>query len=194
MARRDDDELSPDRIAPGADEGAARAIAGILGDSPRGDHVRLYLDLDFVTSYEIPREAIVRRVQVPADQSPFGVESSIVWVRPGTELTVLRVETRRLEEEFLAGDFTAPGSFASVTPPPAAAARVIRTATISCRSLDGPDFEGLAICRTANPAFPSCGWKCPTDVGGGCGSNIGCPQPTWGSRCWTVTRSCWEVC
>lgn len=194
MARGDDD-LTPDRLAPGADEEGARAIAGILGEGSQTGSIRLYLDLDFTRSYEIPREAVVRRVQVPADQSPFGVESSIVWVRPGTELTIRRVESRRLEEEFLAGDFTAAGGFASVTSPPEAAARVRATATISCRSLDSPEFAAAAaICRTANPAFPSCGWKCPTDVGGGCGSNIGCGPATWGSRCWTVSPSCWEVC
>src|SRR3954449_1107326 len=114
MARRDDDNLSPDALAPGPDDEPGRRIIGILGESSDNDYVRLYLDLDFTRSYEVPREAILRRTTLAAEQSPLGVESSVIWVRSDTSLKVRMVETRRLEEEFLAGDFTLAGSFAPV--------------------------------------------------------------------------------
>jgi hypothetical protein len=83
----------------------------VLGESTDADSVRLFLDAQFQTYYEIPREAILRRTRVPAERSPLGVDCSAVVVRRGTELVVHRAETRRVEDEFLAGDFTAPGTF-----------------------------------------------------------------------------------
>jgi hypothetical protein len=109
-----DDGLSPDPSAPSPGEEAGRAIAGILGESGDADSVRLYLDLEFTKSYEIPREAVVKREKVAPAQSPFGVESSIVWVRPATVLKLRTSAARPVEHEFLAGDFTAYGSFTPV--------------------------------------------------------------------------------
>jgi hypothetical protein len=105
-------DLTPDELAPAPDEsGGALTIVGVLGDSPDADSVRLFLDAQFQTYYEIPREAILRRTRVPAERSPLGVDCSAVVVARGTELTVHRAVTRRVEEEFLAGDFTAAGTF-----------------------------------------------------------------------------------
>ena len=105
-------DLAPDELAPAPDErGGALTIVGVLGDSTDSDSVRLFLDAQFQTYYEIPREAVLRRTKVPAERSPLGVDCSAVVVRKGTELTVHRAVTRRVEDEFLAGDFTAHGTF-----------------------------------------------------------------------------------
>lgn len=109
-----DDDLSPDPTAPSPGEEGARAIVGILGESDDPDAVRLYLDLSFSKSYDIPRAMIVKREKLTGAQSPFGVDASIVWVRPGTVLKVRTTETRPVEHEFLAGDFTAAGSFTPI--------------------------------------------------------------------------------
>jgi hypothetical protein len=106
-------DLSPDALAPKPGEEGARLLIGILGEGGDGDSVRLYLDLEFRKSYDIPREAVLRRERLSADQSPLGVESSALWVRPDTVLTLHQTETRKVEDEFLAGDFTAGGSFAA---------------------------------------------------------------------------------
>src|SRR4051812_6992597 len=105
-------DLTPDALAPGPDEAAAAMpVTGILGDSPDDEHARLFLDLRFSTYYDIPRDAIVQREQLPAERSPLGVDSSLLLVRKNTQLEVHRVASRSIEHEFLAGDFTASGTF-----------------------------------------------------------------------------------
>ena len=155
-------DLTPDELAPAADErGGALTIVGVLGDSTDAGSVRLFLDAQFQTYYEIPREAILRRTRVPAERSPLGVDSSAVVVRQGTELAVHRAETRRVEEEFLAGDFTAPRSFTPVEsgPPPGP------LSAVGCPS----DTE---VCATGIFGCPPPTLECPI---------------TTGARCW-ITR------
>jgi len=110
----DEPDLTPDELAPSAgQEHETIPVFGILGESPEPHRVRLFLDLEFGTYYDIPRDSIVRREKMPAQGSPLGVDSSLVLVRKGTPLAVHRVTSRPIEEEFLAGDFTAPGTFRS---------------------------------------------------------------------------------
>ena len=175
-------DLTPDALAPAPGEEGARLIVGVLGESDVADHVRLYLDLEFRKSYDIANEAIVRREKLSADQSPLGVESSAVWVRPDTVLNVRQSETRRIEDEFLAGDFTAEGSFSAEAPVFSAVGRPRR-----------PPRSALELCLTINhPA------KCITRAGApGCAPGsmpaLACGIPTAGA-CWTVGPSQWEVC
>jgi hypothetical protein len=107
----DDLDLTPDPAADGGGEGEAMPIEGILAEGTDPDDVRLYLDLAFETYYDIPRDAIVRRDRVPAERSALGLDASRLLVRRGTPLVAHRASKRPVEEEFLAGDFTAPGSF-----------------------------------------------------------------------------------
>jgi hypothetical protein len=106
-----DQDVTPDPLAPRPGDEGARLLIGILGESPEDDSVRLYLDLEFRKSYDIPTDAIVRREKLSAAQSRLGVESSALWVRPGTVLRLRHSEPRKVEDEFLAGDFTLTGSF-----------------------------------------------------------------------------------
>jgi hypothetical protein len=116
--RRDKQDLTPDELAPAPGErGESLTIVGVLGESTEADQVRLFLDVQFRTYYEIPRDAILRRTRVPAERSPLGVDCSAVVVRRGTELAIHRTATRRVEEEFLAGDVTAPKTFTPVVQP-----------------------------------------------------------------------------
>src|SRR3954451_10479374 len=110
-------DLTPDELAPAPGEPPPDdvPIYGILGKSPVASNVRLFLDVSLTTYYDIPIEGIVKREKVPADQSPLGVDSSLLFVLKGIQLTAHHVETRSVEEEFLSGDFTAPSSF---TPDP----------------------------------------------------------------------------
>jgi hypothetical protein len=112
--------------------------------------VRLYLDLEFTKSYDIPREAIVRRERLAAAQSSLGVDSSSVTVRAGTLLKLRRSAARPVEYEFLAGDFTAAGSFVVIP----AYAVPARRRILSVQ----PCFTGLheeSICPT------DCVMQCP---------------------------------
>src|SRR4051794_26479594 len=110
-------DLTPDDLAPAAGDQPPDAVPiyGILGESPLASNVRLFLDVGLTTYYDIPIEGIVRREKIPADRSRFGVDSTCLWVLKGIKLTVHHADTRTVEEEFLSGDFTAPGSF---TPDP----------------------------------------------------------------------------
>jgi hypothetical protein len=153
MARKDDD-LAPDPNAPGAGEEGARAIVGILGESDDKDAVRLHLDLEFTRSYEIPREAIVGRERVPAARSPLGVDASVVRVRPGTVLRLRTSHVRSVEDEFLAGDFTAAGSYRPAGPEQAVAFD---------RRFGGLTVQGA--CETVDtPCVPTLGPRCHSFV------------------------------
>jgi hypothetical protein len=106
-------DLTPDAAAPPPGEPPDTIpIYGILGESPVASSVRLYLDIGMSTYYDIPIEGIADRQKVPADKSPLGVDSTLLFVRKGIRLVVHHTESRTVEEEFLSGDFTAPGSFA----------------------------------------------------------------------------------
>ena len=183
-------DLTPDAPAPRPGEArGAQVVVGILGESGNPDAVRIFLDLTFRKSYDVPRSAILRREALTAERSPLGVESSMVWIAPGTLLTLEYSEPRRVEEEFLAGDFTVPNTFVPIE----AAGRLLPVRRTRPPICDSDICTELGPgCGTHHPAFPSCGWKCPTDIGTGCGSNIGCGS---GFRCeWTVDPSCWGVC
>jgi len=169
----DEANLEPDELAPPPDQASTRAIVGILGASTDPGSIQIYLDISFERSYVVAREAVLRRERLEADKSPLGVDCSIVWVRAGTHLRLQMNKTRTLEDEFLAGDFTSRQSF------------------LPQEFLAGPDWivRG-AIERTNNPAFPSCGWKCPSDTGGCTTTVAACdPRPRW-----TNEPSCWGVC
>jgi hypothetical protein len=107
----DDLDLTPDPAAEGGGAGEVMPIEGILAEGSDPDSVRLYLDPAFETYYDIPRDAVVRRDRLPAERSSLGLDSSRLLVRRGTPLVAHRASTRPVEEEFLSGDFTAPGSF-----------------------------------------------------------------------------------
>src|SRR3954468_7402281 len=117
MAASDKPDLTPDAgaPAPGDEPPPSVQIYGILGKSPVASSVRLFLDVGLTTYYDIPIEGIVKREKGPADQSPLGVDSRLLFVLRDIKLTAHHPKTRTVEEEFLSGDFTAPGSF---TPAP----------------------------------------------------------------------------
>jgi hypothetical protein len=165
-----DRDLTPDPLAPApGEESEGLVLVGILGDSTVADNVRLFLDVDFRKYYDIPRDAITKRETIPADRSPLGVDASAVWVAAGTNLVLHQSESRKVEDEFLAGDFTAPGSFTPVEGP------AIPRPGPQPRTLD-------TLCTQIN-----CPTRvCPTRLLG-CGTQIGCPRtvscPPRTSRC-----------
>ena len=128
-------DLSPDAAAPPPGEPPDTIpIYGILGESGIASSVRLYLDRGMSTYYDIPIEGIAGREKVPAGRSPLGVDSTLLFVRKGIRLVVHRSQTRSVEEEFVAGDFTAPGTF-TATPAAGLPLDLRRSATASLPSL-----------------------------------------------------------
>lgn len=111
-----DIDFTPDELAPDPNEPSGRVLIGILGESPNPDSVVLYLDLGLQKRYEIPKDAILGRQKIPAAQSPLGVDASMIRVHPGAALRLQLDQPRNIEDEFLAGDFTAPGSFTPTLP------------------------------------------------------------------------------
>jgi hypothetical protein len=218
---RSDQDLTPDALAPApGEEQEGLVLVGILGDSTVADNVRLFLDVDFRKYYDIPRDAITKRESLPADRSPLGVDASAVWVAKGTKLVLHQSETRNVEDEFLAGDFTAPGSFTPVEGPaiprPGPAPRTLDTvctqvncptrllgcgSRLACppRTLDCPETQlgcpnTLAGCpRPTIVSCPSVSVRCPISQVQVCVSNLRCP--TRGITCDTaicpsVARPC----
>jgi hypothetical protein len=175
-------DLTPDELAPAADErGDALTIVGVLGESTDTGSVRVFLDAQFQTYYEIPRDAILRRTRVPAERSPLGIDCSAVVVRRGTELAVHRAETRRVEEEFLAGDFTAPRSFTPVEniPPPGP------ISAVGCPSDTEVCATGIFGCPP-----PTLEFGCFLTRQIGCGpSRLLCPITVDINNCPVVTRA-----
>ncbi len=76
-------------------------LVGYLGASDRNDSVRLYLDLDFKSYFEIPKEgAVVYRV--PDDPADLASPSKIL-VRATAKITFVRVLEHAAEAAFLVG-------------------------------------------------------------------------------------------
>jgi hypothetical protein len=151
-------DLTPDALAPAPGDAPPDTIPilGILGKSDLASNARLFLDVGFSTYYDIPVEGIVEREKVPADRSPLGVDSSILFVRKDIQLVVHHVESRSVEQEFLAGDFTSPGSFTPGPGPQAPGGPIggpITAATV-CTQLGCP---GPATAATVCSEF-----GCPT--------------------------------
>src|SRR3954469_3682508 len=149
MAASDKPDLTPDAgaPAPGDEPPPSVQIYGILGKSPVASSVRLFLDVGLTTYYDIPIEGIVKREKVPADRSPLGVDSTLLFVLKGVKLVVHHVDTRTVEEEFVSGDFTAPGSFtpaASAGPGVANVPGLPQTAATVCTQIGcGPRTLGF---------------------------------------------------
>jgi hypothetical protein len=174
-------DLTPDAAAPPPGEPPDTIpIYGILGESGMADSVRLYLDRGMSTYYDIPIEGIAGREKVPADQSPLGVDSTLLFVRKGIRLVVHHTDTRTVEDEFLAGDFTAPGSF---TPAPGGGqipggeigitASEICATNIACNITVQP--------RTIATVCSQIG--CPTQL-------LGCGTQTAATQCFTFHPVC----
>jgi hypothetical protein len=181
----DKPDLAPDAVAPapGDEPPDTVAIYGILGKGPDASNVRLYLDVGFTTYYDIPIEGIVEREKVPADRSPLGVDSSLLFVRKGIELVVHRAQARSVEEEFLAGDFTAPGTFSPIAAGGAGAGPVAaglpNTAATVCTQLGCPTHQ--PPCGTHTLAFV-CTELCHPSVAIVCTVDIRC-RPSLGIAC-----------
>jgi hypothetical protein len=134
-------DLTPDALAPsGGEPAGAFPVTGILGESGQSGSVRLFLDTGFSTFYDIPREAVLRREKIPAERSPLGVDSTLLLVAAGTHLVAHRAVSRRIEDEFLAGDITASGSFAP---------------SLGTQAGTGPGYVGSIPTASCNCSFPS---------------------------------------
>src|SRR3954453_1422250 len=162
-------DLTPDDLAPAAGDQPPDAVPiyGILGESPVASNVRLFLDVGLTTYYDIPIEGIVKREKVPADQSPLGVDSSLLFVLKDIKLTVHHTQTRTVEEEFLSGDFTSPGSF---TPDPGGGPQAPPGIPQLPTQLCGFPTQAATVCR------PSLGIACTFNPPCQIVSRIDCPS------------------
>ena len=74
------EQLVPDPASPRH----TRCLFGYAGRSSREKHVRLYQNPSLSDFVDVPEDAVVHAVQVPASHSPIG--GSYVWVRGDAEL------------------------------------------------------------------------------------------------------------
>ena len=74
------------------------ALSGFVGRSAEEGNVRLYVDADFRSYYEISTSDILHSQQLPTTQSPLG--GSVVYVKGGAPLRRVQVSTE-IEARFL---------------------------------------------------------------------------------------------
>jgi hypothetical protein len=190
-------DLTPDAAAPPPGEPPDTIpIYGILGESPVASSVRLYLDRGMSTYYDIPVEGIAGREKVPTDRSPLGVDSTLLFVRKGIRLVVHRSHTRSVEEEFVAGDFTAPGTFtatpAAHLPPRVVTPIVFASLGFTCTLLTPGCPAGTAVTGTVvtgtvfTLAFTLAIGTCPSAYPCHTHAHVACPPASALDRCPTV--------
>jgi len=168
-------DLTPDAAAPPPGEPPDTIpIYGILGESGIASSVRLYLDRGLSTYYDIPIEGIAGREKVPADKSPLGVDSTELYVNKGIRLVAHHVDTRTVEDEFLSGDFTAPGSFTPAPGLPGGGVGI--TASEICATNIACTFAGCG------PPHQTLATVC-TQIG--CHSQLGCGTATAATVCFS---------
>lgn len=172
-------KLEPDRVVealvpdPAAGPPDATILRGFLGRSPEDGVWRLFVTAALDEYVDIPEDAILHSEKLPDDGG------TVLWVRKTLELTYSRVQSQRVQAEFLGGPVTAAARAAApqAAPQPApslgiacpSVVVVCTSTTLGCQSNFGP-------CVT----FPA--WRCPSLIKP-CGSwNILCQSIT-GPRC-----------
>ncbi|BBL70809.1 hypothetical protein [Methylogaea oryzae] len=78
------------------------SLSGFVGKSSLADHTRLYLNVVLSEYYEIPTDAILHSIRLPASVSPFGV--SCLWIKGDAELIRRGKTTTETKARFFSGD------------------------------------------------------------------------------------------
>lgn len=77
-------------------------LSGFPGKSSLENHTRLYLNVVLNEYYEIPTDAILHSMLLPASVSPFGV--TCLWVKQEAELIRKGKSTPDVKAKFFSGD------------------------------------------------------------------------------------------
>ena len=122
-------------------------LCGYLGASSEKDHERLYLNPDLTNYVEVPTQAILHRMTVPAEQDPHG--AVCLWVKKDAALIYKMTPAAQALAHYFAGAIQAGTAGAAAAP--AAGARPQRPTAIWCQT---------PACTFAGPACQSA--ACPT--------------------------------
>jgi hypothetical protein len=99
------------------------SYVGFLGDSTRDGYQRLYFSSNLTEYVEFSKADVVASQQLPADQTPFGLGGTLVWLRREAALLHSRTQPIQAQASFLAGDISAAflrGSAGQTPPSPEA--------------------------------------------------------------------------
>jgi hypothetical protein len=138
-------------------------LSGYLGRSTRPGHWRLYLDDSLTEFFDLHEAHILHSVQ-PSEGDPPATKTSL-WVKVGVEIDHHRVQSRRIQADFLEGEFVteldrsradmiamaAPGIIATTEP---CIVTIYLTFTRCPNTLFGICSSFGGICRTP-PGGPS---------------------------------------
>jgi hypothetical protein len=94
-------------------------LYGYLGASSEEDHERLYLNPDLTHYVEVPTQAILYRMTVPADQDPHG--AVCLWVKKYATLIYKMSPAANALAHYFAGTIHAGTAGAAAAPAPGAA-------------------------------------------------------------------------
>jgi hypothetical protein len=125
-------------------------LYGYPGASSEENHDRLYLSPDLSTYIEVPREATLHRMAVPAEQDPNG--AVVLWVRRDAALIQKAAPAAQALANYFAGTIAGAAATPAVGP---ALAGISYAGLCTAHSVCCPVSPGLA-CHPSNPLGPIC--------------------------------------
>jgi hypothetical protein len=163
------ERLRPDPAQPAQ---ATKTLVGMLGDSDRPGHRRLYFTAELDSYAEFRAEDVIAYADIPPEQSPFlGEPATRATLRRDATVTFTRTQGARPLDEFDLDVRLGAGLRAADDPP-----------TFGC-----PDTE-----------FFGCTQFCTMEAICGGPTNDGCPLPTRGCETVQITicrgATCIDVC
>jgi hypothetical protein len=184
------ERLRPDPAQPAE---PTKTLSGLLGDSDRPDHRRLYFTAELDYYAEFRGEDVLAYADIPPDQPPFlGEQATRVTLRRDATVAFTRTQHARPLDEFDLDVRLA--AFAG----PIARPRLGRLTEnpIECGG-DTDSCEtcgGTCDCRTQDSCANTCGDRCPTEVATRCGTCHTCVTDCGGCTAATQCGTCATQC
>lgn len=170
-------------------------LYGYLGASSEEGHERLYLNPDLTNYVEVPTQAILHRMTVPAEQDPYS--AVCLWVKKDAALIYKMTAAAQALAHYFAGAIQAGTPGAAVAAAAGAAPQTVfcptPPVTVPCQwpsliwcqtpacTIAGPGCQTIACTQACPTHYPTC--ACPTPF---------CPPQTHIVSCVALCRT--QVC
>jgi hypothetical protein len=136
-------------------------VGGFIGESPRADHVRLFIKIDFSQCLDIPNDNIVGMHKVQKEGIP---EGTYVWIKRSAQIGYTAVDPVDGQSTFLQGailrsnpavaaKMRARGQDAGIWSTPICSVIVVSLVSVAtvtfliCSRVDcGPDYTDIDVC------------------------------------------------
>jgi hypothetical protein len=101
MAEPKQDKLIQQLVRDAKDVPDLRVLIGLLGNSSKPKHIRLYTRLDLSEWLEIPESGVVHVTSTANNDNPLG--RTVVWVKRDTNVQSTRTTSREAQADFMKG-------------------------------------------------------------------------------------------